>query len=562
MRDPERIMPSSPSEPDPGRKTVLIVEDDPGTRRVLASGLTTTLGMFDVLTAEHGQEAVGLLESRPVDVVVTDLAMPIMDGFALIGYLSNRAASPPVVVLSALAPTTVAEGLDGYRGLTVLRKPAGYPEVARAVLEALERQALGQVAGIPLASVLQLVEAERRSCALAVTSGRRRGRLYFESGKLVNAFSEDFGADGEAAAFDILSWEGTAIEFERLPEGVRRTIELSTQALLIEVARRQDAALARRTPVPPSARDVLKRTPVPVHGSVADVVDAAAPGDAPTPSAPAATSDAPPPSEAPSAAATPVPADAPEPDDAPAPADAPAEAAAAHDAPAATEVVDPAPAPAEPSGHPPIALDAVFGADPTRGAPGAAPAAEPRDLDMPAVFDLELPPESAPPTPSLAAPAADAVVLAATAGADAPGGPPPGGAPSPSAPAEPTGPAPAVASVAPAGPAPANPVQAASAPATSAPHADLIAAIERLTRRVLDADAALVAVAEEVAAFRTAQQRYDEATRRQEQRRLAVEEARRDVADLARQILARMDGLFALDDDAVGTPAPGDPRRP
>ena len=244
--------------PDEGRKTVLIVEDDPGTQRVLASGLATSLGMFDVLTANHGQEAVELLESHPIDVVVTDLAMPVMDGFALIGYLTNLGTTMPVVVLSALAPTTVADGLDGYGGLIVLRKPAGYHEVARAVLEALERHAMGQVAGIPLASVLQLVEAERRTCSLGVTSGRRRGRLHFESGRLINAFSDDFGAEGEAAAYDILTWSRTAIEFERLPEGVRRTIDMPTQTLLIEVARRQDeqrereARLTPATPKPPT----------------------------------------------------------------------------------------------------------------------------------------------------------------------------------------------------------------------------------------------------------------------------------------------------------------------
>ena len=237
--------------PEDGRKTVLIVEDDPGTQRVLASGLATSLGMFDVLTANHGQEAVELIESRQVDVVVTDLAMPVMDGFALIGYLTNRGTTMPVVVLSALAPTTVAEGLDGYGGLTVLRKPTNYNEVARAVLDALERHDLGLVAGIPLASVLQLVEAERRTCSMGVTSGRRHGRLHFESGRLINAFSDDFGAEGEAAAYDILTWTRTAIEFDRLPEGVRRTIDIPTQTLLIEVARRQDEQREREAKLTP-----------------------------------------------------------------------------------------------------------------------------------------------------------------------------------------------------------------------------------------------------------------------------------------------------------------------
>lgn len=520
--------------PAPGRKTVLIVEDDPGTRRVLASGLATTLGMFDVLTAEHGQEAVDVLDRQAVDVVVTDLAMPIMDGFALIGALSNRAAAPPVVVLSALAPNTVAEGLDGYSGLTVLRKPAGYPEVARAVLDALERHALGQVAGIPLASVLQLVEAERRSCTLAVASGRRRGRLYFESGRLVNAFSEDFGADGEAAAYDILSWERTAIEFERLPDAVRRTIQLSTQALLIEVARRQDAT--RATPVPPSLAPAG-------NGAAPAVVtssDGAASARADGSSDDHAQADHAP-DDAPQAAETAA-------DGASTPAVA-AEAAAptepvADAVTASTEPVKHEPAPAADPPEPllaeataagstgPDGMPDLFAADPEASTPVAAPdlAAAPPAEPAPApsayassetgtgerpALDLEVPTAGAPDL--VAGPAGDLPTAA----------PPP--APAPATAASATGAA------------------GTAAPPPGGPHAALVEAIERLTRRVLDADAALAAVSEEVVAFREAQRRYDEAAQREDQRRHAVAEARRDVARLAHQILERMDGLFALE---------------
>jgi CheY-like chemotaxis protein len=482
--------------PDDGRKTVLIVEDDPGTQRVLASGLATSLGMFDVLTANHGQEAVELLESRPVDVVVTDLAMPVMDGFALIGYITNRANTLPVVVLSALAPTTVAEGLDGYGGLTVLRKPAGYPEVARAVLEALERHDLGQVAGIPLASILQLVEAERRTCSLGVTSGRRRGRLHFESGRLINAFSDDFGAEGEAAAYDILTWSRTAIEFGRLPEGVRRTIDMPTQTLLIEVARRQDAQREREAKLTPPA-------PVPraANGAIGT-----SPEPDPSPESGAAH-DA-----APDAGAAPDPVDA---EDRP-----------THEAAAATSFARPE----ERAGE--RAEDREHerpNAEPTRDAPDVAAALASPSLPplVPSLdVDEAVPPAAAPATPPVEATVAD---RAAVAPAEPSSAPP--DAPAPSAEAARAAPA------------------AARSPA---PHADLVAAIERLTHRVQAADAALAAVADEVDAFRAAQQRYDDAVRLQEERRRAVETARRDVADLARQILQRMDGLF----DAFGGDAP------
>jgi CheY-like chemotaxis protein len=223
-----------------GRKTVLIVDDDLGILRVLSDGLSSVLDLFDVVTASNGLEAIQELETRTVDVLVTDLAMPVMDGFSLIAYVTNRRSALPVVVLSGMVGSMLDQRLAGYGGLRVLRKPASYQDVASCVLEEIERVDRGLIEGIPLSGVLQLVEAERRSCRVMVTSGRRQGHLDFESGRLINAFSVDFGAEGEAAAYDILSWPETSIEFEPLPANVRRIIHIPMQLLLVELATDQD----------------------------------------------------------------------------------------------------------------------------------------------------------------------------------------------------------------------------------------------------------------------------------------------------------------------------------
>lgn len=269
-----------------GRKTVLVVDDDPGILHVLANGLANVLDMFDVVTANHGQEAVEILERQHVDVIVTDLVMPIMDGFALIAYLTNRGVTLPVVVLSGMAAHAMEARLSGYAGLRILRKPAGYQAVARCVLEEIERAERGQLQGIPLAGILQLLEAERRSCTVLVRSGKRRGRLHFESGTLLNAFSDDFGAEGEAAAFDILGWSDTAVEFAPLPAHVRRLVHTPLQLMLLDLAAMQD----RTQPVP--------------HDDLATAAggapDAGTPVAAPAPSdAPAASQGVPPPATEP-----------------------------------------------------------------------------------------------------------------------------------------------------------------------------------------------------------------------------------------------------------------------
>jgi CheY-like chemotaxis protein len=222
--------------PVAGPRTVLVVDDDPTILYVLSSGLSRALEGFEVMTAGDGQEAIELMAQRPPSVLVTDLAMPVMDGFALISHVTHHRPTLPVVVLTGLAPATTESQLAGFGGLRVLRKPVTYQTVAQAVLDEIERMERGEHERIALAGVLQLVESERRNCTVVVRSGKRRGHLHFESGRLVNAFSDDFGAEGEAAAFDILGWHHTAVDLEPLPHHVRRLVQKPLQRLLAEVA--------------------------------------------------------------------------------------------------------------------------------------------------------------------------------------------------------------------------------------------------------------------------------------------------------------------------------------
>lgn len=109
---------------------VLVVEDEPDIL-LLLKVLFESAG-HEVTTAIHGAEALGCLENVCLDLVVTDLAMPVMDGHELISRLraEPRTAMIPILVLSA-HPDTVANA-DA-----VIVKPFGPDEIlalARALL--------------------------------------------------------------------------------------------------------------------------------------------------------------------------------------------------------------------------------------------------------------------------------------------------------------------------------------------------------------------------------------------------------------------------------------------
>ena len=555
-----------------GRKTVLIVDDDPGILRVLSDGLSGVLDLFDVVTASNGQEAVQELERRSVDVLVTDLAMPVMDGFALIAYVTNQRSTLPVVVLSGMVGSMLDQRLAGYGGLRVLRKPASYQEVAACVLEEIERVDRGLIEGIPLSGILQLIEAERRSCKVVVTSGRRRGELDFESGRLINAFSDDFGAEGEAAAYDILGWADTAIELAPLPTNVRRLIHTPMQLLLVEVAAAQDRGHERGAGVAPAGEvPTMAATDEPYHGQF----DGADEGHADA-------RPADPPEEPDERHADAQPGDLPEepderPNDVPEPEEATAEQGVLTEAedPAPTAVFfddDPAPTAAffddDPAPDEPLSDDVAAPPEATSDdAPAATDTRAPVAPEPAAVDEAERVEDSIlldePPVPSGLAEASPEDSSGSTTAeslgslgeldgeAAATAVPAPPDPPAPMDPPDPPAP--------PASPAPSDPPDLTAAPAPSPPELpdghvrDMLAATLRLAERAKAADDALAAVAVEIEAFREAQRRFDEANAQRERRRRDLERFRDEVAQLAREILGRVDGLF---DAMASDPAP------
>lgn len=105
----------------PVKKVVLVV-DDSITTRTLEQSVLESAG-YQVLTAVDGADGWKLLQERGCDIVVTDVEMPRMDGFALCEAIrsSKRLKSLPVVLVTALeTPEHRSRGLqvgaDAYLG--------------------------------------------------------------------------------------------------------------------------------------------------------------------------------------------------------------------------------------------------------------------------------------------------------------------------------------------------------------------------------------------------------------------------------------------------------------
>ena len=216
-------------------KTVLVVDDEPSVLFALSEGLADRRRGLKIVTAANGREALSLLESAPVDLVLTDLRMPEMDGFELLAHLRRSFPGLPIIIMTALGSAET----DGRLGsVELFTKPFDVPSLKRKIAEMLAQRVKGRVENITLASFLQLLEMERKTCTLSVASLGRKGSLYFRAGRLIGAETE--GLSGHAAALEIVTWEHADIEISDATPPGGPTIDMTLRYLLLEAMRLKD----------------------------------------------------------------------------------------------------------------------------------------------------------------------------------------------------------------------------------------------------------------------------------------------------------------------------------
>jgi CheY-like chemotaxis protein len=221
-------------------KFILIVDDEKLFLKSVTDGLKPyeKKNKFKTLTAPNGREALSILSSQEIALLVTDLRMPEMDGLALIAQVHNHFPTLPVIVMTAFGSPEIEKQVKDMGILHYLEKPIGFDEFRDHVLNEMSHRKRGRIEGITLASFLQLLWMEKSTCMLAVKNQDNAGTLMIFNGELQGAESD--GEAGRDAALRILSWQNVSIEMDDQFTPSREPLHINLEELLLESFRLQD----------------------------------------------------------------------------------------------------------------------------------------------------------------------------------------------------------------------------------------------------------------------------------------------------------------------------------
>jgi DNA-binding NtrC family response regulator len=123
-------------------KSILIAEDETVLRESLAELLKDE--GYEILQAENGKVAHELILQRPVDVVLSDIRMPEMDGLTLLNHLQQIAPQTPVIVMTAFGTIESAVAAMRAGAHDYLLKPVQFDDLLLKVQRALDYQELAR----------------------------------------------------------------------------------------------------------------------------------------------------------------------------------------------------------------------------------------------------------------------------------------------------------------------------------------------------------------------------------------------------------------------------------
>lgn len=224
--------------PLPRKGNLLFVDSDDFLLDMITSGLSLTRPKWQIIATRHPAEALHLLKAHSeLDAIVTEIEFGRSSetGKAFIREVSQQWPEIPIFVMTHLNPEET-RGLDTAE---YIAKPPDIDFLVSRVDRAIRKQRESLVRGISLATFLQIMEMERKSCTVIVSHGGRVGELYFRDGRLIQARLEE--TEGEEALFRMLSMREHSLRVIDKCDADRR-ISSSLTSLLFEWSVREDHA--------------------------------------------------------------------------------------------------------------------------------------------------------------------------------------------------------------------------------------------------------------------------------------------------------------------------------
>lgn len=119
-------------------KNILIIDDNSDILESIQNGLSRQLKDCRILTALDGERGEQILKTETVDLIVTDLGMPVMNGYHFIEKARQELPAVPVCVMTGSSQPGMVERLRALGVTRIIGKPFMLDRLADVIAEELD----------------------------------------------------------------------------------------------------------------------------------------------------------------------------------------------------------------------------------------------------------------------------------------------------------------------------------------------------------------------------------------------------------------------------------------
>lgn len=118
---------------------ILVVDDEPDVAAMISQQYENTLAGYEVefFFAYNGQEALNIIEHQPLDIILTDINMPVMDGLELLAKVNRRWPLIKVIIVSAYNDMANIRKAMNQGAFDFITKPIEFSDLEKTVLGAI-----------------------------------------------------------------------------------------------------------------------------------------------------------------------------------------------------------------------------------------------------------------------------------------------------------------------------------------------------------------------------------------------------------------------------------------
>src|SRR4030066_700449 len=221
-------------------KKVLIVDDEETLTWSMARSLSKDKDNYEELIANNGREALNFLEKNKIDLVISDIRMPDINGLDLLVKIKKEYPQTKVIIMTAYGSSGFQKEANRRGSLHYVEKPFEISDIRKIIIDLIGKRKgfKGKVFGLQLTDIIQMICLGRLTTALTFTKDSEKGVIYLNEGEIVHAeCGEEQGTD---AFYKIMSWqEGEVVSTIGIVSPLQ-TIHQSWEHLLVEAMRKRD----------------------------------------------------------------------------------------------------------------------------------------------------------------------------------------------------------------------------------------------------------------------------------------------------------------------------------